>query len=59
MSDAEIVRMLAAAAAHNCYGNTALCTCGNVTDIWERVEPELRKRAIELGYAYKDDDPDE
>lgn len=49
MTDDELLNLLARAAVKNCYGNYALCTCGAVTDIWEKVEPVLQARAERLG----------
>ena len=46
MTDDHILTVLAVAARRNCYGDSALCACGDVTAAWNRVEPYLRNRLL-------------
>lgn len=42
----RLLQPLETAAEDNCYGSSALCTCSPVTEVWEAVEPVLRRKEI-------------
>ncbi len=57
MTEAEALDLLARAAAANCYGQHALCTCGDITEAWRAVSQFLYDRARAMGLPIKNEEP--